>query len=241
MRSGRPATLEFRFREEMDFSSRHLLFRAADRAQHARVREAAAQDARHSFLDFFFRGLGMFVEKSFGRKNNSVQAIAALRGLLFDERFLNGVRLVNRAQSLELDNFDALHRFHRCDAGANSLALHNNRAGSALSEAAAEFRSAQAKIVNQQVKQRRCRIDIEAVSLPVYVQRNEAHIGMKLLRTAIFVKRKCLPGTRRGELRGSAAGSHLILPPQTRNGAVPPGPAPFLASQFRYNVWSLKL
>ena len=136
--------------------------------------------------NFFFRGLGIFIEKRFGGKNHAAQAIAALRGLLFDERFLNRVRLVDRAQTFESDDLGALHRFHRRDAGAHRLALHEDRAGSALSEAAAEFRAAQAEVVAQHVKQRRGRIDVEAVGLSVYFQSKEAHIPMKLLRSVKF-------------------------------------------------------
>src|ERR1700722_10454214 len=155
----------------MDFSSRHLLVRAADRAQHASVREAAAKDARHSFLDFFFSCLGMLVEKSFSGENYAVQAKAALGSLLFNESFLYRMRLVDRAQPFQRDDLKALNRFHRRDAGAHRLALHKDRAGSALAEATAEFRAAQAEVIAQHVQQRRGWIDVQAVSLSVYLQR----------------------------------------------------------------------
>src|ERR1700689_4430345 len=138
-----PAPLWFQSRTEMDFSSCHLLLRAADRAQHARVRETPAQDARHSFLDFFFRGLGILVEKNFGGKNHATQAIAALRGFLIDERLLNRMRLVDGSQTFERDDLESLHRFHRSSAGANRLSLHHDGAGSALPEATPEFWPAQ--------------------------------------------------------------------------------------------------
>ena len=167
----------------MDFSSRHFLLRAPDRAKHARVGEATAQDAGHSFLDLPFRRLGIFIEKGFGGEDDAVQAIAALRGLLFDEGFLDGVRLVDGAQPFESDDLDAQHRLDRGDAGADRLALYKNRAGSALSETAAEFRAAQAQVVAQHVQQRSCRIDVQAVRLSIYFQREEAHMLMKLLRS----------------------------------------------------------
>src|ERR1700733_13585372 len=160
---GRPRRLApsgFRSREEMDFSSRHLLLSAADRAQHPRVREAAAKDARHSFLDFFFRGLWILIEKNLGRENDAAQAITTLRGLLIDERLLNGVRFLGGAQAFDSDDLGALHRSHFSSTGANRLSLNHYRAGSALSEAAAEFRAAQAEVVAQHVEQRSCRIDI---------------------------------------------------------------------------------
>src|SRR4029077_15404814 len=166
-----------------------------------RVREAAAEDARHSLLDLFFRRLGIFVEKSLGGENDAIQAIAALRGLLLDERFLDGVRLVDGAQTFEGDDLDALYRFHPRDAKGNRLAFHQDRAGSALSQAAAELRATQTEIVAQHVKQRRCRIDVQAVGLSVYFQRKEAHILMKLLRSGIFVKHKCIR-TWHGKFRG---------------------------------------
>src|SRR5258708_26147786 len=127
----------------MSFSSRHLLSRAPNRAKHASMREATAQNTRHYFLDFLLRRLGIFIQKSFGGHNDAIQAKAALRGLLFDERFLDGMRLVDGAQTFESDDLDSLHRFHRCDTGADRLALHKHRARSALTQPATEFRATQ--------------------------------------------------------------------------------------------------
>jgi hypothetical protein len=81
----------------MDFSSRDPLFRALYGAEHTRMREATAQDAGHSFLDFFFRGPGILIKKGFGGEDHAVQAEAALRSLLLNECFLYRVWLVDGA------------------------------------------------------------------------------------------------------------------------------------------------
>jgi len=116
------------------------------------MREATAQNTRHSFLDFLFRRLRVFIQKSLGGHDDAIQAKPALRGLLFYERSLDGVRLVDGAQTFKCDDLDSLHRFYRRDAGANRLTLHKHSARSALSQPATEFRAAQAEVVGQDVK-----------------------------------------------------------------------------------------
>ena len=140
------------------------------------MRETPAEHARHRFLNLFFAGLRILVEKRFGGQNHAAQAKSALRGILVDKGLLNGVRFFDRAQAFESRNFHALHGLDRSDAGADRLALYNHGAGSALAEAAAEFRAAQLQIVAQGVQKRRCGIKIQGVSLAVDLQRNRAHM-----------------------------------------------------------------
>src|SRR5258708_5924274 len=126
----------------MSFSSRHLLSRAPNRAKHASMREATAQNTRHSFLDFLFRRLGIFIQKSFGGHNDAIQQKAALRGLSLNDRFRDGIRLADGAEPFESNDPTPRPESHRRDAGANRLAFHQDRARSALSQPATKFRAA---------------------------------------------------------------------------------------------------
>ena len=139
------------------------------------MREAAAEDARHSFLDFLLRCLRILVEECFGCQDDAIQTIAALRGLFFDEGFLNGVQPVYRAQPFERDNFKILHRLHRRDAGADRLAFHEDRAGSALAETATELRAVEGEVVTQYIKQRHTEVYFHRVAPTIYFQSKNAH------------------------------------------------------------------
>ena len=72
-----------------------------DRAQHPRVREAPAQHARQRLPDLRLGRLRILIQERLGRQDDAAQAEPALRRLLVDERLLERVRLLGRAEAVE--------------------------------------------------------------------------------------------------------------------------------------------
>src|SRR6202012_5523508 len=85
--------------------------------------------------------------------DHAVETIAALRGLLGDEGILDGIGVVARAEPFERYDLAADAAFNRNDAGPRRYAVNQPRAGAALAEAAAIFRSVKFEIVAQDVEQ----------------------------------------------------------------------------------------
>jgi hypothetical protein len=73
----------------------------ANGSQHARVGEAAAENAAERGSDFFVRGLGISVEDRLGGQDDAAEAKAALSGALVDEGFLKRMRPFGCAQSIK--------------------------------------------------------------------------------------------------------------------------------------------
>src|SRR5262245_21699809 len=128
-------------------------------------------------MNLFVGGLRVLIEKRLGGENHAVQTVAALRGLLLDERFLNRMWLFRTAEPFERDNLGAVHGADRRAAAAHGAAVHDRSTRTALSETAAEFRSFQRQIVAEDVQQRGGRVDVHGVGLPVYFQSENTHCG----------------------------------------------------------------
>jgi hypothetical protein len=125
--------------------------------------------AEHYFLNSIFANVPRQQ-----RKDDAAQAESALSGLLFDESALDRVRVLGRSQSFEGFDLGSIHAFDRRDAGADGPAIHDNRAGAALSQAAAELGPTQLEVVAENVKKRRRRIHIQGVGATVDRQGNRA-------------------------------------------------------------------
>ena len=78
---------------------------ALNRAKHANMCKAAAENTRKRLLNLVIGSFRILVEESFRGHNHGVNAEAALRGLLFDERALKRMRLFERADAFERCNF----------------------------------------------------------------------------------------------------------------------------------------
>jgi hypothetical protein len=170
------------------FSSRGSLPHAIDGFQHANVRKAAAQDARHGLANLLVAGLRVPIEEGFGRHNDAIDAKTALRGLLSDKCALQGMGLVDRSDALKCGDFRSRDRTHRRDAGAHRLTFHDHGTGAALAQATAELRSAELEIVAQHVEKRGGRVNVESVRFPINLQRNRAHIKTKVWLSGTPVK-----------------------------------------------------
>ena len=73
-----------------------------------RVREAAAEHAGHRLLDLGVARLRVLIEERLRREDDAVQAEAALRRLLVDERLLNRMRLLDGAEPFERRDLGAV-------------------------------------------------------------------------------------------------------------------------------------
>src|SRR5207237_9690693 len=87
--------------------------------------------------------------------DDAVDAVATLHRLLLEERLLERMGLLDRAESLERRDGTADRCRHWGDAGADSVAVQVDGAGAALREAATEARAVQLQLVAQHIKERR--------------------------------------------------------------------------------------
>src|SRR5215813_12049811 len=84
--------------------STHHLGRALDGAQDAHVRPAAALQIGERVLDLGFGGFLLVTQESGGGLDPAVDAVSALRDLLFHIGGLQWVRLFRRAKAREGDH-----------------------------------------------------------------------------------------------------------------------------------------
>ena len=122
--------------------------------------------------DFRFVGMRRAVEQCGGGDDHAVQAIAALGGLHLDEGALHRVRVCLAAEPFQRDDRPALDGLHADGAGAHRTATHQYGTGAAFAETAAEFRAIEAKIVAQDIDQRRLRANVENVDFSIDVERD---------------------------------------------------------------------
>ena len=112
---------------------------------------AAAKIPIQALLNFRDARVGIFVEQDFGRHDHAIHAIAALRGLFVDKRSLERMRMGDIPQPFECHDALVLRRARRNGAGSNGLAVHDDRARTALSQASAKPRAMQSKVVAQNI------------------------------------------------------------------------------------------
>src|SRR6185437_6592640 len=134
-------------------SLRHLLAGPRDGAKDARMRAATAEIAGERLPHLAVAGLRIALQQGRRRHDHAVDAIAALRRLLVDEGLLDGMRLVDGAETLDGGDLLARRQGDREGAGAHRLAVDDHRAGAALSETAAEFCAVQLEVVAQHIEE----------------------------------------------------------------------------------------
>src|SRR5579884_403335 len=129
-----------------------------DRGQDAVVRPAPAQVLVHQRLDLLvarLRGDRSEPQERRGAHHHRARAVPALRGLVVDERGLERVRLLRRAQALERCDRVVGHRADRRHARPDRLVAVEDGARPALRESATKPRTMQPKLVPQHVQERR--------------------------------------------------------------------------------------
>src|ERR1041385_1455795 len=102
--------------------------------------------------------MGRLTKQRLALHDHSVGAVAALSGLFLDKGRLHRIWLFWSPQSFDGRDGTSLGLSNRNAAGAGHLAVDQDRARSALSQAAAEFRSMQSDRISKHVQQRLRRI-----------------------------------------------------------------------------------
>src|SRR6185369_7619706 len=144
---------------------------ALDGGDDALVRAAAAEVVLQRLPDLALRRAGLpRREERRGLHDHAVDAVAALRRLLLDERLLHQRGLLRRPQPLQRDHLPRAQLRDRQHARAYGLAVDQHGAGAALRQAAPELRAVQSEVVAQDVEERRVGFDIDLVGLAVDVQ-----------------------------------------------------------------------
>lgn len=80
------------------------------------------------------------------------------------------MRLFGRAKSFERDDLGFADRRDRRDAGADSVPVQKDGAGTALRQSASEFRTAQAEVIAQRIEQHAVGLYLDGVIRAVHVQ-----------------------------------------------------------------------
>src|SRR5262245_25593586 len=148
----RPAVKSRRVRNAFMSGPPHLVGRAQDGGNDPVVGAAAAEIAVEAGADVLFARPRIGVEQRLGRHDHAVAAVAALGGLLGDEGALQRARLFDCPQALDGGDLGVTQRGDRGHARAGRLAVDQHRAGTALSEPAAELRPVELEIVAQDVQ-----------------------------------------------------------------------------------------
>src|SRR6266403_1842323 len=136
-------------------SRAHLPGRALHGTHDAVVRGAAAEMAVQRRLDVAVARPGIAIEQRLRRHHHAVAAVAALAGLLLDERPLERMQRLDGAEPLDRRDVALRDARDRRHAGAHGLAVHQHRACAALREPTAELGSVQLEVVAQDIKEGR--------------------------------------------------------------------------------------
>src|SRR2546425_2475500 len=101
----------------------HRLGRALDGTDDSQMGSTAAQILRERGTNLLLAGLAVGLQQGRGLHDHAVDAVAALGGLLVNERLLQRVRLSRRAQPFERHDLPAHRRGYRHRARAHRLAV----------------------------------------------------------------------------------------------------------------------
>src|SRR5262249_5625786 len=149
---------------------------AHHRADHTDVATTAAEVAGQRLLHLGLRGPAILLEKGLRRHDHAHGAVPALLRLLRDERRLDRVRALGRAEPFDRGDRAADGAAHWYRARADGLAVEMDGARAALAEPAPELRPGQSEVVAEDVEQRRRGIvDLDAPRRPVYLKRECRH------------------------------------------------------------------
>ena len=176
---------------------------------------AAAQIAIQRLLDVIAGRMRILVEQGLRGHDHAADAVAALRGLLVNEGLLKLARILLRAEALERGDLLAFGKGERRDAGMDGIAVHDDGAGAALGQPAAEFRATQAKIVAQRVKQHAVGWCIDHMIMTIHVDRDL--VASRLLGHSEFLLIYAALRKSRSTLRRvNKTHTHLITIPALR-------------------------
>src|ERR1051325_4882990 len=131
------------------------------------IARAAAEVARHPFLDFVFARIGIDVEQRLGGDDLTGGADAALEAAVFDERLLK--RMQRAVFGEPFDRFDllAIAGDRERQARAHEPAVHRHAARAADADAAAFLGAGEADVFADRVQQKAVRLDLDIAALAV--------------------------------------------------------------------------
>src|SRR6266446_7711418 len=158
-------------RERSTVMSGPFLGRVLDSLADSHIRTAATDVPRHRGVDIAIGRVRVGGEQGGGGHDLAGLAVAALRHLQRDPGLLD--LFAGGCGAYGLDRGDALagRGRDRRDARAHRLAIKMDRARTAQSEAATEFRAGHSEHIAQHPEQRRVVVDIDAAGFTVDCQR----------------------------------------------------------------------
>src|SRR5262249_7721137 len=117
------------------------------------MRAAAAEMGLEPSLNLGIARLRLFLQQSMRAHHHARDAIAALRGLDFDEGTLDWRRLGRRAEPFQRRDLSLGEERNRRHTGEDRFAIDQDRAGAALAEPAAELRGVEFQLVTASTRQ----------------------------------------------------------------------------------------
>ena len=118
------------------------------------VRSAAAKVMPQRLADVLLGRIRPVHDQCGDGDDHAVETIAALGGILIDERTLDGMQTMIVRQTLQGGDSASSDGRKRGNTGANRASVHQNGAGAAFAKPTAEFGAVQSKVVAQHVDQR---------------------------------------------------------------------------------------
>lgn len=125
--------------------------------------EATAQYASKRFPNLLVGGIRFFVQHGFGGEDYAAETKPALSSALIDKGLLNRMRFLRSAEAFQGGNFVLANGAYREHAGARGLAVQDDRASSALGQAASELWTVQSKLIGKNEEQWRGWVYINGV------------------------------------------------------------------------------
>src|ERR1051326_8508069 len=101
------------------------------------------------------------------RHNHSRRAVAALKAVLLDERFLHGMKLAPFREPFDRRDFLLVRLHGEEEAGLDQFAVEKERAGAALADNAADVRAREADLLDGKMRQELARLDVFLIPPPI--------------------------------------------------------------------------
>ena len=142
---------------------------------------AAAEVAAHELGDVLVAGGVALLEQLDGGHDLPGRAVAALEGVVLDERLLHRVQLAVRREALDRRDLAALAGDGERQAGEHAAAVDPDGARAARALVAALLGAGEAEVLAQRVEQADARLELEDARLAVDGEL-EVHGQVNLLR-----------------------------------------------------------
>ena len=155
------------------------------------MRAAPAQVPRQPRLHLFHRRMRIGLQQRFRRHHHATRAVAALRRLFRDERFLHGIGLLRRPDPFNRHDTVPCGLPDRRHAGARDLPVNQHRARAALAQTAAKLWPVQVERIAEQIEQRL--LGIPGVDTDVLIVDSKLEIRHTVYQYRAVCRRECGP------------------------------------------------